>query len=379
MKKYRWYAIAFIVLLVVVCLFPLYLQTELFREVYDRHLRIKYLGKLEEGSDYWMANAEGDEKRAMDKWLEHHDICSVANIVTNDVKKDICAVVTVTKGMEAGLGSKWTGKPSQIWEAPLDKIEVEVEEYLFDETGNYFDKLVIRDLNYESNSWILHAYTGERLILFIDVVGSGLCNTSNVWGFIIAEGDYLVPLTTLICPKMNAYGARKLDDYKKDIVAAREQFVLDRSFATAVVEGIMDFTGEKNENWPYCGYYVIEQEEDASGNVRAGLLFMKEFLSADEADFARDERIGLLEVLLAKTEMEYTLLSYQAAYLEEGDGFPDGFSLLTEEMLQETGYPAERLMEELRTSMGKVNHHADIYIQSRPVYERFRKNHKETR
>ncbi len=226
MKK-RFFLIAGAGLFLVLLLLSLYFRSERFRQFYDQKLRARYLAEVykgnEEGEFNWYGG--GSFEDCVQTW-------------------DMCAIVKVTEGMEESLGADWKGEPNTIWDATYSNIEVEVEEYLYDKTENYFERLTIRAQPWRDVWARVYAYSGERLFLFIDVVGSGLCQTSTVWGYIITDKDYLVPLTDHYSEAMNEYGGRKRKDYQKKVTKAWEEYDTKMNFEAVIYQNILEFCGK---------------------------------------------------------------------------------------------------------------------------------------
>lgn len=124
------------------------------------------------------------------------------------------------------------------------KVTEGMEEYLYDKTENYFERLTIRAQPWRDVWARVYAYSGERLFLFIDVVGSGLCQTSTVWGYIITDKDYLVPLTDHYSEAMNEYGGRKRKDYQKKVTKAWEEYDTKMNFEAVIYQNILEFCGK---------------------------------------------------------------------------------------------------------------------------------------
>ena len=258
MKKRR-FMITGIFVLVGILLIPIYLRSEAFHRFYDRRLRTRYLKNIHNDGE-WIP-------------LDHH-----TSLEETPYFYDICAVVKVTDGMEDSLGEKWRKDPKQIWDASYEKINVEVEEYVFDKTGNYFETLVIRALPVtvwaDAKQWRkIYAYTGERLFLFITVIGSGLCQAETTWGYIITGNDYLVPLTDGYSEEMNSYGGRKVDVYKEDLLEEWETYQAEKNYERAICHAILQDYIKQEEYLQVTHGFWLSKEEEKRRYVIRHILF----------------------------------------------------------------------------------------------------------
>ncbi len=340
---------------------PIYLRSEAFHRFYDRRLRTRYLKNIHNDGE-WIP-------------LDHH-----TSLEETPYFYDICAVVKVTDGMEDSLGEKWRKDPKQIWDASYEKINVEVEEYVFDKTGNYFESLVIRALPVtiwaDEKQWRkIYAYTGERLFLFITVIGSGLCQAEASWGYIVTENNYLVPLTDNYSEEMNSYGGRKVDVYKEDLLEEWETYQAEKNYERAICHAILQDTGEINWENEQCGYVVLKEEEKGEGEVQVSLLFMKSQFD-ETGECVGEQKEGVMELTLKKEGTEYEIGSCKIAYEEELNRQPEeGWVVEIKGLLKEVGYPSEKIQEELLYSRGRIDQKIQDEQSDQKKYERFAAGH----
>ncbi len=356
MKKRR-FMITGIFVLVGILLIPIYLRSEAFHRFYDRRLRTRYLKNIHNDGE----------------WTPMDGHCTLEEMI---YFYDICAVVKVTDGMEDSLGEKWRKDPKQIWDASYEKINVEVEEYVFDKTGNYFETLVIRALPVtvwaDEKQWRkIYAYTGERLFLFITVIGSGLCQAETTWGYIVTGNNYLVPLTDGYSEEMNSYGGRKKEVYKEPLLEAWEICQAERNYERAIYHAILQDNGEINWETEQCGYVVLKEEEKGEGELQVSLLFMKVQFNKREEEIGEKEE-GVMELNLKKEGSEYKVSSYKIVYKEELDGrSEEDWIVEIKGLLKEEGYPSEEIQDKLWNSMGEIEQR----IREEREYERFAAGH----
>ena len=354
MKKRR-FMIAGIFVLVGILLIPIYLRSEAFHRFYDRRLRTRYLKNIHNDGE-WISM---DGHSTLEEMVHYYDIC---------------AIVKVTDGMEDSLGEKWRKDPKQIWDASYEKIKVEVEEYVFDKTGNYFETLVIRPQYAwaDENQWRkIYAYTGERLFLFITVIGSGLCQAGTAWGYIVTGNDYLVPLTDGYSEEMNTYGGRKKEIYQEPLSEAWKICQAERNYEKAIYHAILQDNGEINWETEQCGYVVLKEEEKGEGEFQVSLLFMKGQFNEREEEIGEKEE-GVMELNLKKEGSKYEISSYKTAYKEELDGrSEEDWIVEMKGLLKEAGYPSEEIQDKVWNSRGKI----DQRIREEREYERFAAGH----
>ncbi len=360
MKKRR-FMITGIFVLIGILLIPIYLRSEAFHRFYDRRLRTRYLKNIHNDGE----------------WTPMDGHCTLEEMI---YFYDICAVVKVTDGMEDSLGEKWRKDPKQIWDASYEKINVEVEEYVFDKTGNYFESLVIRALPVtvwaDAKQWRkIYAYTGERLFIFINVIGSGLCQAETTWGYIITGNDYLVPLTDGYSEEMNSYGGRKVDVYKEDLLEERETYQAEKNYERAICHAILQDTGEMSWKTDQCGYVILKEEEKEEGEIQVSLLFTKGQFD-ETGECVGEEEEGVMELTLKKEGIEYEVGSCKIAYQEELDGQSEEDWLIEiKGLLKELGYPSEEIREELSYFRWKIGKRIRDEQSDQEKYERFAAGH----
>ena len=314
MKK-RSLFIAGASLLIMSLLLPIYLRSELFRQFYDRRLRRCYLESINTGEDWGFP--DGREFPTLVSIMEFWG--------------DMCAVIKVTKGMEDSLGDAWHGDPREIWKAEYKDIDVEVEEYLYDKTGNYFTNLTLRDRNVAKWERI-YAYTGERLLIFMNVLGSGLCQATAAWGYIITEQGYLVPLTDRYHEAMNEYGGRKLNVLRQDILHTWETDREEKSLYYTISTSLMEFVKEPGKEI-YCSFVPVKKEEKEDSTIQVAVWFERKLCGEDGLPL-KEGKEGILELVLKKKEQEYRVFSLLGYYLEERKDKKGWQSFVTEEEMK---------------------------------------------
>lgn len=259
----------------------------------------------------------------------------------------MCAVVRVTKGMEESLEGKWENKPSQIWNAEYTDIEVEVEEYIYDQTGNYFDRLVIGKVGRLEKHERLYAYTGERMVLFLRVRRTGKCAAYRDWSFIISDKNRLVPMTSSCCREMNEYGGKRLNTYKKDVTEIWETYTYNKNYQYAIGKSILEETGEPDMSKARWGFYPLEEKELHKDVIWLKGLFIRNLIDENE-QYLDDERSGVIELKIKTDGMKCEVLEQRIVSEKNED-----------------------MYEELQSNMGEMNHMIFLDEQDQKEYEYF--------
>lgn len=150
----------------------------------------------------------------------------------------ICAVVTVTEGMEDLMDERYLlscynqhygteeteltreQKCMLLREDPRylnswlcgSEVTMEVQEYLYDRTGEYKPELSVKIKAYTPHGDYFRACTGMRLVCFFD---QELYATSGHYGYFVTEGNYLVPMDLRFFEDVVRYGGMSLKEYKE--------------------------------------------------------------------------------------------------------------------------------------------------------------------
>ena len=245
-----------------------------------------------------------------------------------------------------------------------------MEEYLYDKTENYFERLTIRAQPWRDVWARVYAYSGERLFLFIDVVGSGLCQTSTVWGYIITDKDYLVPLTDHYSEAMNEYGGRKRKDYQKKVTKAWEEYDTKMNFEAVIYQNILEFCEKNDWKKERTAYYMIKEEKDKK-RIQLSCFFLQRAFDTWE-EYLDEEWEGIMELELKKEGTEYKVLSRRAIWKEEVETELETKLLwVTKSDLESVGYPSDEITEELRIEMGEKGWKRSLFHEKLEVYELF--------
>ena len=155
----------------------------------------------------------------------------------------ICAVVTVTEGMEDLMDERYLlscynhyygteeteltreQKCMLLRENPSyltswlhgGKMTMEVQEYLYDWTGEYKPELSVKIKAYTPYGNYFRACTGMRLVCFFapNQKTPSLYSSTSGYGYFITEENYLVPMEIAVFEDMVRYGGMSLKEYKK--------------------------------------------------------------------------------------------------------------------------------------------------------------------
>ncbi len=156
----------------------------------------------------------------------------------------ICAVVTVTEGMEDLMGERYLlscynqhygteeteltreQKSMLLRENPSyltswlhgGKMTMEVQEYLYDRTGEYKSELSVKIKAYTPYGDYFRACTGMKLVCFFGISDQGdqeLYSTSARYGYFVTEGNYLVPMVLTLFEDIVRYRGMSLKEYKE--------------------------------------------------------------------------------------------------------------------------------------------------------------------
>lgn len=199
--------------------------------------------------------------------LEYAD--SYEHLISN-FDHDICAIVEVTDGTEDTIeqlfylkayneyfGTDYTeltasqiqaialAQPKTMELVSRDKMDVKVQEYLYDKTGLKLEELTIdAPVDREKGRW--KVATGMKLILFIDAPddASAVYDSSVAWAYYITEDDYLVPLTISYHEDMLDYGGMELKQYQRLIQKGYAKYKEPASVRK-----------EREERWAQWGQY----------------------------------------------------------------------------------------------------------------------------
>lgn len=199
---------------------------------------------------------------------------------------DMCAVVTVTKGMEENLCNVLVS-PSSIWNSSYSEIEVSVDEYIFDRTATYKELLTIQPDYKLSNNDRVHAYTSERLIIFLNSVpNTGKYRTVADWGYIIDNENNLTPLSKENSNEMNSLSGRSLNNY---IELLQTHLLEDNKKINGIVY--------RNSSNNYTHYSDENHNSDFIQLIVSGYLGNYEILKVEDYNTFLDASVNITDLI----------------------------------------------------------------------------------